>query len=880
MASTKWNDACSQIILYCQTTSHMTTDYMLIFLSCQSIRAKIPPSENYGDTLIENVDVDEGVLWPSQDRTEQFADALKKEQETTEDYNRLVTSATKDCPTGLQQECLPNMVDLLPSCPLFSRVFGCPSTALSNICKADIINWPSNLNIIWHEPCKSTKSILLMPYLDKSPYHANMVSLANTCPNEARIPGFPSSKRLTEAPYPSCPETSFIVDTSSQTSVPEEKHHEEWLSIEPSLLEEFPEPKPVLDVDSPVEYSEMPVMMVATVSSSTLHPGFPAAPNSEEMITQSCEELHLQQSTIAESELRDNSKPANEILNFISEKTAQIPDSIPETQIEPNMLEFLPSCPVLSRIPGCPSLRVLESKECIIDQSIIFCNLLKNRQTGIFDPSKDEKDSQIVALAPTCPQASCIPGFPSRPHLKSHMEPNMQDICPSCPKVSHIAGCLSIQVPKTSNWPMSTVILWSSHLKKPPVVLDMDKICKENGHRMFALAPTCPSVVCVPGFPSVPEPIMLRMLPACPEKSNVFGFSSKREHLDWSIDKKTLCNVSFKKQPVVVIDRVDLLNELTKIMFALAPTCPSKPRIPGFPYAPKREVTLPPNMVGLHQCVPKTSRIMGFSSSEKINTGVWFADEMPLLERPLRTRSELLIQFNLANPYEEIDKYILQRMFTLVPTCPREARTPGFPSLPQVKVDGFYLIKEPNIVSILHSCPEVSFIIGVPTVKSMPIEESQERIWSTQKPIWVKPLRERPALSCAKDYEEFSKTMFLLTPTCPNKASNYGFPCSERLIKEECMMTDVLPPSSEALSSGTDEIDFNNLDTEVPCSPVEARLPDFPHASTCAIFPSSPTQEHIEFEIKFTQYIESERTETLDITGTGKRPIIRVRFEH
>ncbi|XDV18854.1 hypothetical protein PO909_024459 [Leuciscus waleckii] len=833
--------------------------------SCKSISAQIPPSENYGDTLTENVDVVEGILWAAQDRTEQFVDALQKEEETTEDHNSLVPSTAKDRPTGLQQECVPNMVDLLPSCPLFSRVFGCPSTALSSICKTDLINWPTDLSIIWDEPCRSSKNILFIPYLDKSPFEAKMVSLTSTCPNEARIPGFASAKRLTEAP--SCPEASIVVDTSSQTPVPEEKHHEEWLSIETSLLEELPEPKQVLDNDSPFEYLDIPVMMVATVPSSTLNPDFPSAPNSEEIITQSCDKLDIQESTVADSKQRDDSKPANEIFNFISENAAQIPDYTPETQIEPNMLELLPSCPVLSRIPGCPSLRVLEGKECISDQSIIFSNLLKDRQTGIFDPSTDEKDSQIIALAPTCPQASCIPGFPSRPHPKSQMEPNMQTICPSCPKVSNIAGCPSIRIPKTSNWPMSTVILWSSQLKKLPVVLDMDKKCKENGHRMYALAPTCPSVVCIPGFPSVPEPIMLCMLPACPEKSNVIGFSSKREHLDWSIDKKTLCNASFKKQPVVLVDRVDWLSELTKIMFALAPTCPSKARIPGFPYAPKRKATLPPNMVHLHQCVPKASRIMGFSSNERINTGAWFAHETPLLERPLRTRSELLFQFNLATPYEEIDKYILQRMFTLVPSCPREACIPGFPSLPQVKVEGFYLSKEPDIVSILHSCPMLSCIVGVPTVKPMPIEESQERIRSTQKPIWVKPLKERPGffLSCTKDYEEYSKTMFLLTPTCPNKASNYGFPCAEMLKKEEHVMPFVLPSSSEASFSAND---FNNLATEVSCSPVEARLPDFPHAATYAICPSSLPQEHIEFEAKFTQYIESERNQSLDITET------------
>ncbi|XP_067301376.1 uncharacterized protein ehbp1l1a isoform X4 [Pseudorasbora parva] len=837
--------------------------------SCQSTSAQIPPSENDGDTLTENEDVVEGILWAAQDRTEQFADGLKKEEETTEDHSSLVPSTAKYRPTGLQQECVPNMVDLFPSCPLFSRVFGCPSTALSSICKTDLINWPSDLSIIWDEPCRLRKHFLLMPNLDKSPFEANMVSLTCTCPNEARIPGFPSAKRLAEAPCISCPETSIVVDTSSQTLVPEEKHHEEWLSIEASLLEELPETKPVLDIDSPIEYLEIPVMMVDTVPSSTLNPDLPSAPNSEEIITQLCEELDLLESTIAKSKVRDDSKPANEILNDVSENTAQIPDSVPETHNEPNMLELIPSCPVLSRIPGCPSLRVLEDKECISDQSIIFCNLFKDRRTGIFDPITDEKDLPIISLAPTCPVASCIPGFPSRPCPKSQMELSMQYIYPSCPKVSHITGCPSIQIPETSNWPTSTVLLWSSQLKKLPVVLDMDNICKENGHRMFSLAPTCPSVVCIPGFPSVPEPIMLRMLPACPEKSNVIGFSSKREHLDWSIEKKTLCSASLKKQPVSIVDRVDWLNELTKTMFALAPTCPSKARIPGFPYAPKRKATLPPNMVDIYHCFPKTSRIMGFSSSERINTGAWFADETPLLERPLRTRSELLVQFNLSTPYKEIDTNILQRMFTLVPTCPREACIPGFPSLPQVKVEGFYLSKEPDIVSLLHSCPMVSFIVGFPTVKSMPIEESQEKIWSAQKPIWVKPLKERPVVqSCTKDYEEYSTTMFLLTPTCPNKASNYGFPCSEGLKKEERMMTDVLPLPSEAVFSATDEIDFNNLVTEVPCSPFETRHPDFPHASTYAIVPSSPPQEHIKFEAKFTQYKESERNQTPDITGT------------
>ncbi|XP_043100405.1 uncharacterized protein ehbp1l1a isoform X2 [Puntigrus tetrazona] len=829
---------------------------------CQSISAQIPPSENYRDTLVENYDMDQGVSWTSQDRTEQFAKGFKQE-ETTKDHNR----NHDDQPTGLQQECVPNMVDLLPSCPLFSRVFGCPSTALSSICKTDIINWPTDLSIIWDEPHSSLKNIL-MPSLEKSPYESNMVSLICACPNETRIPGFPSAKRPTETPRRSFSETLIVVDTSTKTPIPEQKH-EDWLSMETSLLKEH--------LRSPDEYSEMTIMMMDTIQFSKSD--FTSALKSEEILIQSCEELLFQESTIAESELTNDSRPANEILTSVSKNAAQMPDSIPETQAEPNMLELIPSCPVLSRIPGCPSLRILEGMEYTTGQAVIFCNLLKDRQAGIFDPIKDETNSQIIALVPTCPKASCIPGFPSRPCRKSQMEPKMQNICPSCPEISHIAGCPSIQTPKMSNWSLNTVILSSNPLRKPPVVLDLDKICKEKGHRMFALAPTCPSVVCVPGFPSVPKPIMLHMLHTCLQKSNVLGFSSKKEHLDRFVDKKTLFNVSFKQKPVVLNDRLDWPSELTKIMFALAPTCPSKARIPGFPYVPKRKATLPPSIAYLYQCIPEKSRIMGFSSSEGINAETWFENEMPLLERPLKTRSELLAQFNFATPYKEIDKTILQGMFALVSTCPREACIPGFSSLPQVKVEGFYLHKEPDMVRLLHSCPVYSFIVGVPTVKPVPIEESQECIWSTLKPLWVKPLKERQfwPLNCTKDNEEYSKTMFLLAPTCPDKARNDGFPCSERFRKEEDPVTTVLPASPEVPFSATNETDFSDL--EVQCSPVEARLPDFPGALTYAISPSSPTQEHTKFETKFTQYIESERNQTLDITGPENPKEIESSYE-
>ncbi|XP_052000795.1 uncharacterized protein LOC127656479 isoform X2 [Xyrauchen texanus] len=896
---------------------------------CESKGAQISPSptyntENYNDTLTENNKVDEDVLWASQEKPEHFPHRLKKKEVTTK-CSSLVPSTEEDQFTRLLQECVPNMVDLLPSCPQFSRVPGCSSTSISNTCVTDMINWPVDLSIIWDNPCKSTKANLSVPFLEKSHDEKKyMVSLTYTCPNEAKYPGFPSAKiRMVLSTHSmsalclSCPETPIVIGTRSQSSFPEEKNRGEWLFMETSLLEEHPKPKLVFSIESPVEDSEIPVKIVApSCPPSTLVPGFPTASNRKEIIIKSKEEnlifMNPTESAISELPLKNENMFENEApdeilvikpqskelpdalgnqheanINVIEytgalipscERSAQMADSIPKAPIEANMLKLLPSCPVLSSIPGCPSLKDSEGLVWIKDQSVILCNFLKESQTNI--PIKDKKDTQnIMALVQSCPQASRIPGFPSRPYPKSQMEPSMHKVCPSCPNNSHIAGCQSIKSPKISNWPISTIILWSTQMNKPPIIVDMDKTCRENISRMFTLAPTCTSVACVPGFPSVPKPKMLCILPTCPEKSRIIGFSSqgKPDHMDWSVDKRTLCHIPFKRQPVFTVDKVDWVSDVTKIMFALTPSCPPQASMPGFPCAPKCKFKPHLNMVDLHQCVPKTSTVIGFSSSNGINTGAWLADEKPLWVKSLKTTSEVFVQFTLDPLYEQIDKYIFQMMPSLVLTCPREACIPGLPSLPQVKVEGFYLSKEPDIVSLLHSCPMIAFTLGFPSVKSLPMEESQATTWSAQRSISVKPLKERTLLSLGntKEYEEYSKTNFLLAPTCPHEARCYGFPFSER-PKKENSLTSVLPHSPEATFPGTDEIHFNNKVTEVTCFPAEAKLFGFPLAlisahdsqqsSTPITSLSSQPEKHIEH--KFTQHIESERNQMLEMKET------------
>ncbi|XP_073715927.1 uncharacterized protein ehbp1l1a isoform X6 [Misgurnus anguillicaudatus] len=847
-------------------------------------------SETCIDSLAKNSAVDKGILWASTERPDQLAYELKTGQTT----DGLVHSPAKDH-TGVQQKCVPNMVDLLPSCPLFSKVIGCPSTAHCSQYETDIMNWPTGLFIIWDKTHKSTNNILSTPFQTHSE-----VPLTYTCPNESRIPGFPSAKRATvlgrnlmSALCPSCPETSIVIGTPSRSQIPEEKHHEEWLSIKTSFLDKHTKPKPILKIECPVEYSAT-VRMVAMVSCcpcSTRIPGFPSAPMSKITTIQSCEEssqenllsTNPKDSTISELKQNIDAKCAYEaphdILTLQSQRAAQMLDSIPIAQIEPSMLELFPSCPLLSSIPGFPSLRDLPSVEWITEQSIISCNFLKEKPTGIFDTGTRKVGNHLeIAMAPTCPQASCIPGFPSRPHPKSHIEPSMQNIYFSCPTVSYIAGCQSIQTPKTSNWPVNAVTMWSNPIK-PPVVVDMDTLRQQTISRMFALSPTCPSVVCVSGFPSVPKPIMLHILPTCPEKSNIIGFSSKGEpkHLDRSIDKKTLYSIPLRSKYVAIVEGLDWINDLSKIMFALAPTCPLKASIPGFPYGYKHKVKLPPSMTEIHQCVPKMSKIIGFSSSEsEVNAELWLTNEKSLMEKPLKTKLEKLVD----SSSEQIYRCILH-MFSLVSTCPREACIPGFPSLPHIKMEGFYLNKKPDIVNISHSCPNLSFKLGIPSVNFVSIEESQLSMWSTQRSMWIKPFKERLILSVghAKISEEDSKTMFLLAPTCTDKAQIYGFSCLEKPIKEKCTMTSIEQPSPEAAQPVTNEIHFNHQVTEVPCGPAKAKLIGFPDTSTSLTSALSPPHQHTESESKFTQLVESERNQMPEMKETDKAIKIEYFYE-
>ncbi|KAB5579486.1 hypothetical protein PHYPO_G00195600 [Pangasianodon hypophthalmus] len=588
------------------------------------------------------------------------------------------------------------------------------------------------------------------------------------------------------------------------------------------------------------------------------------------------------------------------------------------------MSRLLPTCPMISTILGYPSKQESNNLEWVSDQTLNLGKPLKEKTFNFTETGMDAEDiNKNMTLLSTCPLAARISGFPSAQQRKSQ-EPNMQNIHPSCPMLSHIAGCQSIQVSRSSDWPTSQIILMDRQTKNPTIIINKAKENKTVLESNAALLPTCPSKTCIPGFPSIPEPKMQNILPSCPKRSNTIGFPSKEGtvHLDWLVDSLNtiqLCCSAPKRKLFFIKDKTDETRDSMKSMFALSPTCPTLTIIPGFPFVPKPKVS--PNMINLQPCIPKTSRIVGLQSRERTLTHVWLFEKKSLWEKLLKTTSDIHDQCYFDPPCEQLDHYSMKKMIALVPTCPREAQTPGFPSVPYIKVDRFYLRKESDMRSILNSCPGFALVPGFPSVSSV---ISVELSWKVQeKPMWVKPVKQKSVFisSTITHYDQYAKIV-LLAPTCPDKARIPGFPSVRNLmyamtaLLPSCSYASIVPgmPSRKDITQDLTQIervsptmplfgekplktktllvsndlptvdDKTAMSTLVYCCPSKARIPGFPSMPTTpstqiGMSVTNPNQTHTQTEPETALCVTPHRIDkwdlTVDVKLSDKSPEIK-----
>ncbi|XP_039677919.1 uncharacterized protein ehbp1l1a isoform X4 [Perca fluviatilis] len=436
----------------------------------------------------------------------------------------------------------------------------------------------------------------------------------------------------------------------------------------------------------------------------------------------------------------------------------------------PNMVNMCPGGPSVSNIPGSPSIHEANKRLLVSQQEPLLEKKIKTEL--VMTVSQREKDEmKIGALVPTFPKHSCIAGIPSipQPTVALHGS-DMISLLSSCPKTSCIEGIPSLMEHFSKVWATDYTPFGVKQPKINTVMIE-DRPHNDDMGAMSALAPTCPKQACIPGFPSVLEPTVIynefsrvNLLPSCPAASSMAGFPSmqKADGKDWNTIHQPLWEKENKKESVLLLE-YDKIDKDMKGVVSLAPSCPRESLISGCPSLPKSRIINAvdmTNMVSLSSSCSKVSQIPGFPSSH--NSKEWTKSRESLFEPRLKDKQVSSIDRCQG------DKRAMKAMFCLVPSCPKEARMPGFPSHP----NPLTVYSAQNIISLFTLCSQVSKIPGFPSV-----DGNMSVGWVTEKGSLLKRLPKKTVIfDTSNDNKKIMKNMVSCVPSCPKVSSIPGFP--------------------------------------------------------------------------------------------------------
>ncbi|XP_040887350.1 uncharacterized protein ehbp1l1a isoform X2 [Toxotes jaculatrix] len=404
-----------------------------------------------------------------------------------------------------------------------------------------------------------------------------------------------------------------------------------------------------------------------------------------------------------------------------------------------SMVDMCPCCPSVSSVPGLPSLSEISNRSCGSQQEPL---LNKSFPKYFFIPvpqsTVEYHGSDMMSLLSSCPKTSCAEGFPSlmEHHLTKNCAPDNKAFSVILPKIN--------------------------------VAMIEDRPHNEEMKAMSSFARTCPKEARSPGFPSALQPTVIydgsnrvSLLPSCPAVSSMAGFPSmqKADSKDWDAIHQPLWEKQIKKGSVLLLNNNKTPKDMKGVV-SLAQSCPRKSNISGFPSVPKpRMISVfdMTDMVSLSCLCSKVSQIPGFPSSHYSKE--WTTSKEPLFG-PRRKEK----QVSLTDRCERG----MKAMVSLVPSCPKEARIPGFPSHP----NPLSVYSASDIISISTMCSQVSKIPGFPSVVGdMSIE------WVTEKGSLLKRLPKKAVIfDTSNDNKQKMKNMVFCVPSCPKVSSFPGFP--------------------------------------------------------------------------------------------------------
>ncbi|XP_053271564.1 uncharacterized protein ehbp1l1a isoform X1 [Pleuronectes platessa] len=583
-----------------------------------------------------------------------------------------------------------------------------------------------------------------------------------------------------------------------------------------------------------------------------------------------------------------------------------------------SMVDMHPCCPHVSSIPGVLSISGVNNRSWISQQKPLIDKKIKTELVVMAVSTKVNHESEMMSLLRSCPKTSCVEGLPSlmkyqlhksrapdyqplgetlpkiniatiedRPHneemkamsvgktftkeTRVHGFPtdlpttvickgsSSISLLQSCPAISFIAGFPSIQKADSKDWNIISHPLWEKPFKKESVL-----ILKGNGiHKdmtgIVSLAQSCPSKSIIFGFPSVPKPRlsygidmtnMISLSCSMSKESQILGFPSSHNSKEWKISKEPLFEPRMKVKQVSLTDIYERDERAIKTMISLVPSCPKAARMPGFPSHPNPlSVYCAPDIISLSALCPQVSRIPGIPAVVGDMSLTWVTEKGSLLKR-LPTKGVI---FDTSND----NKKIMKNMVSLVPSCPKAARMPGFPSHP----NPLSVNCSPDIISFSALCPQVSRIPGIPSVVG-----DMSLTWVTEKGSLLKSLPMKGVIfDTSNDNRKIMKNMISLVPSCPKVSRIPGFPFipNPKTVYYSLNIVNLLPlcpavstisgwPSVEGheekgwvselgslmntpqkkslfrINSSPTKIDKQNMHALVPCCPGVSNIPGFP----------------------------------------------------
>ncbi|XP_055012734.1 uncharacterized protein LOC129409870 [Boleophthalmus pectinirostris] len=279
---------------------------------------------------------------------------------------------------------------------------------------------------------------------------------------------------------------------------------------------------------------------------------------------------------------------------------------------------------------------------------------------------------------------------------------------------------------------------------------------------MIRLAESCPKHSNIYGCPSRPQRIMSSLSNSYCKLSQIPGFISGPDSKEWAQKKGDVFAHKSTEVQATLFSTFD--TRAMKGMVYLAPSCPKVPGCPGFPSAPNPQVAYYGSCATrLVPSSPQVSAIPGFPSIQEEKTDQIVISKNVFVENlqktiEFRVRSSTVI---LGNSDDNV---------SLVPSCPRAARNPGFPSVPRYSMNDF-----------ISLCPNLSRIPGFPS-----LQVNLKANWIAGDLLVKCERSEKIAVveGITNLDEKTSNKMLSLLSCCPNASTIVGCPSAPRTTTE------------------------------------------------------------------------------------------------